>query len=106
MNEKRNISLFIDKRAQGIIQPNRTFASVSYSDFYITIALFKDMKLTDDYVQTFRDQIKNTIGRQNINPFFNELGFFKTIEKIGENDDKFISSIKGKSKIYNIEINS
>jgi hypothetical protein len=46
MEEKRNITLFIDKRPQGIIQPStRTFSDINKTDFYITVNLSRKSKL-------------------------------------------------------------
>ena len=108
MEDKRNITLFIDKRVQGIIQPNRTFKDINSSDFFITVALTKNAKPTDEYVEVFKDETKVSIERQEINPFFLELGLFNTVVKIEDSGDVVdkVKSIKGKSDRFNVEINN
>ena len=51
------------------------------SDWYINIILKKDIELTD-YVEVNKDSYQIIIDRQEINPYFYELGFFETIESI------------------------
>jgi len=51
------------------------------SDWYLNIMLYKDVEFTD-YVEINKDTTQYTIDRQNINPYFYELGFFETIDSI------------------------
>ena len=51
------------------------------SDWYLNVMLTKDIELTN-YVEINKDATKYTINRQNINPYFYELGFFETIDSI------------------------
>ena len=108
MANKRNIQLFIDKRPKGIKQPSGFFNNKNETDFYITVALFKDNKLVNEYIDIGLDPTRTKIERQEFNPFFMELGFFNTINKIGSEDDLSTdeSSLIGKAKKYNITINS
>ena len=62
----------------------------------------------DEYVEVTLDPSRTEIQRQEFNPFFMEFGFFNTINKVGEDTDlpRNEKSIKGKSKRYDITINS
>ena len=102
MEESLKITLFIDKRPEGIIQPNKTYGTQNYSDFYITVPLYKTSKLID-YINIYKDTFKTQINRQLINPYFIELDFFKTITNI-DNSDK--TGISGKTSMFGIKINN
>ena len=102
MEEPIKIQLFLDKREQGVRQPDGTFKSQSFNDFFIRVPFYKTQKLLD-YIQVYDDPFKTSINRQLINPFFIELDFFKTIKNI-ENQDN--TGISGKTQIFNIQINS
>lgn len=109
MNPDRKIKLFIDKRPDGIVQPDRSFAANNHSDFYITISLFKSSRLVDDYVETFIDPFRATVNRQLINPFFIELGFFEKVDSVNRPKDgnyktKEENTVEAKAEIYKIEI--
>jgi len=108
MEPKQNIRLFIDKREQGIKRPDGTYSENNVNDFFITTMLTKDSKLVDEYVDISIDPTKETMDRQFVNPYFMELGFFETIDRIGLDTDSETreDSVKGKSKKFDIDINS
>jgi hypothetical protein len=110
MEDKRNITLFIDKRPQGIIQPStRTFSDINKTDFYITVNLSRKAKLFEDYIDVFKDSTRFKIERQEINPYYIELGFFSTINKIEVDESSYEAkktSLKSKAELNNITINS
>jgi hypothetical protein len=105
MSEKRNITIFIDKRVPGVVQPNGSYDIKNANDFYITVGLFKEKKLLNEYIEVNLDPTREKIERQEINPFFNEFGFFNSIEKI-EGEGSNFEVLKKKAETYNIEINS
>lgn len=98
MDNKRNITLFHDEIRQKKIDSSNTYVNPKKNkgDFYLTVSLFKDIKLTEPYVEVFQDETKFTIPRQEINPYFYELGFFDDVNSI--------SDLTGKTQQYNIEI--
>lgn len=107
MSDKRNIEIFLDKRIDGIVQSDGiTFGNNAPSDMYITVSLFKTTKLIGEYIDIYEDTSRYTIERQEINPFYNELDFFTTINQIDFNVDNKNSSLKSKAEINNITINS
>ena len=55
-------------------------------DWYVNILLSKNIELTD-YVEINKDSYQLTIDRQEINPYFYELGFFETIQSIGYDEE-------------------
>lgn len=56
------------------------------SDWYVNVLLTKSIEMTD-YVQISTDSYQFSIDRQNINPYFFELGFFETVQEIGYNQN-------------------
>lgn len=100
--ETVKITLFLDKRSQGIIQPDRTYGTQNYADFHVNFPLYRTTKLID-YVNIYKDPFRTSIQRQLVNPFFLELDFFKTITNI-KNMDK--TGISGKTNTFGITINS
>ena len=60
---------------------NAGLASSYDSDWYLNLFLTKDIELTE-YIEINKDTYQLTIDRQDINPYFYELGFFETIESI------------------------
>jgi len=55
-----------------------------YKDYYIPILLTRNSEIID-YVDVKKDNSTYKIDRQEINPYFIELGFFGTISKIKTN---------------------
>jgi|ERR1035437_2023615 hypothetical protein len=104
MDETIKITLFLDKRSSGIIEPNGTYGTRNYSDWFITIPLVKTQVL-DDYMKTYKDTNTSFIPRQLINPYFINYGFFETIQSYssGTSTNENIST---KAPLYNITINS
>ena len=107
MEDIKKIKLFLDKRPGGVVQKTGTYGDKNSSDFYVNIDLYSEAKLLGDYVDVALDPTRISLQRQFINPFFYELGFFESIEKIGADSDLSTddSSIYGKAKKYNITIN-
>ncbi len=108
MESVQKIRLFLDKRPKGVLRFDGSFALKNTKDYFATVILLRDAKLVDDYIDISLDSTRETLGRQEVNPYFIELGFFESITVIGEetdspNDDE---SIKGKSKKFDITINS
>lgn len=101
------ISLFLDKRDLGILQPNGSYGKKNSKDWYITIPFVMTNKIVDDYVHTYMDPFKTVIQRQMVNPYFMDYGFFETIKSFSSNTETAGSElfIDTKSKIYNIDIN-
>lgn len=95
------IELFIDKRPNGILQPNGMLGNINYSDFYINVPLTKNVATFEDYVNVVLDPFKTSIKRQMINPYFIELGFFETISSVSGSTD----SITEKVKSFGLTIN-
>jgi hypothetical protein len=98
------IELFIDKRPNGILQPNGTLGIKNSSDFYVNIPLVRDITLFEDYVNIALDPFRTSIQRQLINPYFIELGFFETVDSISSSTQSN-SAITSKSVKYGITIN-
>ena len=109
MENKRNITLFNDDRRQNEIESSRKLVNHQRNkgDFYLTVSLFKNIKLNDAYVDIFQDETKFTIQRQEVNPYFSEFGFFMPIRTIGNENSKSSSKteIYPVAKKYNIDIN-
>ena len=108
----KKYTLFLDKREFGILQPDLTYGSKNYSDYYVNVILLKNNNLID-YVQKYLDPTTNTIERQEINPYFMELDFFRTIKSISgdtilittASTEYSASTIYGKSELFKIDIN-
>lgn len=103
MEPTHKISLFLDKRDLGILQPNGTYGQKNHSDWYVVIPFFQSNRLVDEYVYTYMDPFKTTMTRQMINPHFIELGFFENIQSFSSSTD--IHNIEIKAPLYNIELN-
>lgn len=95
--------IFLDKRENGIVQPNGSVGTHNSSDFYINMPITRKYKRFDDYVNIDKDPFKTKIERQNINPLFLELAFFETIKSISGGTPE--ESIEQKSHAFNIIIN-
>jgi len=96
MDETIKISLFLDKRTLGILQPNGSFGTQNNSDWFITVSLTKE-QILDDYISKYKDTFTSSIPRQPFNPYFINYGFFENT-----NTDEDISN---KAPNYNITIN-
>jgi len=79
-------NIYLRKEGDKIVNANNTYGTLSNHDWYVDLILTKSMTL-DGYVQINRDDFTYEIERQNINPYFYELGFFETITQIGYNQD-------------------
>jgi len=101
------ISLFLDKRELGILQPDGSYGKKNNKDWYITIPFISTNKIVDDYVQVYMDPFKSIIERQLINPFFMDYGFFETVKSYSSNTQSTDSYlfIETKAKVFNIDIN-
>lgn len=86
MELQRKESFFLRKEGDKIVNTNNTYGTLSDHDWYVDLILTKSMTL-DGYVQINRDDFIYEIERQDINPYFYELGFFETIKEIGYNED-------------------
>lgn len=84
-------------------------------DWYVNIILSKDIEFTD-YIEVNRDTYQLTIDRQEINPYFYELGFFETIQGIAYDEENLnfwadlitngnISSTNNSPVLYNTYFN-
>lgn len=104
MEQRFKIELFIDKRSNGILQPNGTLGVKNHSDFYVNVPLSRNITLFEDYVNIAIDPFRTSIERQLINPYFIELGFFETVDSITAST-KSMFPIIGKAAQYDITIN-
>ena len=107
MADIKRYTLFLDKREAGVVQPDRSYGNKNYSDYYIPVALLKTNNLID-YVQKYLDPTTFTIERQEINPYFIEFDFFRTISSLsGDSSSSSYSSttMYGKAELFNIDIN-
>src|ERR1035437_3267737 len=106
MEPNIKIELFIDKRPNGILQPNGGFGTKNANDFYVNVPLNRSVILVDDYVSVVLDPYRTSIKRQLINPYFIELGFFETVNSVSASTVSDVSaSIEGKAQNYSITIN-
>lgn len=101
------VSLFLDKRELGILQPNGSYGKKNNKDWYLTIPFVRTEKIVDDYIHLYMDPFRTSIQRQMVNPYFMDYGFFETIISFSSSTQNVNSSeyIETKSKIYNIDIN-
>lgn len=103
--------IFLNKRDNGIPQPNGTFSGQNASDYYINIPLNLSYIKYDEYINIEKDKSTEILDRNNFNPFFIELGFFSGIKATSASGQTSINTysqtetIYEKSKIYNITIN-
>lgn len=108
-NEILQYQLFVNKRKDGFVQPNGILSGQNTSDFYINVPIYLSYKTHDEYINIDRDKTTTIINRQNINPFFIELGFFGSIKATGHsgNTNSYSENeiISEKSKKFNITIN-
>ncbi len=84
MEIQKKESFFLRKEGDKIVNENNTLGTLSNHDWYVDLILSKSMTI-DGYVQINRDNFIYEIERQNINPYFYELGFFQTIKQIEYN---------------------
>lgn len=96
--------LFLDKRKNGVVQPNGSVGTQNHSDYYINIPIKRTIKKFDDYINVEKDPLRVKINRQQINPYFIELAFFETIKSF-ESTGAIHDNIEEKSKTFNIKIN-
>ena len=106
-NNIYKISLFLDKRELGILQPDGSYSTKNKKDWYVTIPFVRTEKIVDDYIHLYMDPFRASIQRQLVNPYFMDYGFFETIISFSSSTQNTNSSeyIETKSKIYNIDIN-
>jgi hypothetical protein len=103
--------ILLDKRDNGIPQPNGTFDNQNSSDYHISIPLYKSFTKYDSYITIDKDKTTTIIERSNFNPFFIELGFFTSIKATSTSGQTTVNSyfdnetIYTKSNFYNIKIN-
>lgn len=100
--ESYKVSLFLDKRSLGILQPDRTYGTKNHSDWYVVVPFFKTNRLVDEYVHTYIDPFKTKMERQLVNPYFIELGFFEDIQSYSASTGV---NIETKAPAYNIPVN-
>ena len=82
MEDILKIELFIDKRPNGILQPNGMLGKTNDVDFYISVPLSRSTSVFEDYVSIATDPFRTSISRQLINPFFIEVNFFETVSSV------------------------
>jgi hypothetical protein len=86
MEVQRQEEIFLRKEGNTVINSNNTYGSISNTDWYVNVFLTKSLFI-DGYVQINQDNFIYEIERQNINPYFYELGFFETIKEIGYDEN-------------------
>jgi hypothetical protein len=106
MNPQKIESLYLRKENNKVIGKNNTTGSINDSDWFVDVFLTKSINL-NGYVQINRDNFTYEIDRQNINPFFYEIGFFQTIKKISFDEEPinyFFNIIQtGNTSEFNID---
>jgi hypothetical protein len=107
MEATYKVTLFLDKRELGVLQPDRTYGKVNHSDWHITFPMYSSNKLVDEYVQTYLDPFRTTMTRQAFNPYFIEYGFFENIQSYSASTEMnpWMHNIELKAPLYNIKIN-
>ncbi len=109
LNEIIKYRIFVNKRPDGFIQPNGILSGQNTSDFYLNIPVNLTYKTYDEYINVDKDKTIMVFQRQEINPFFIELGFFSSIKATGHsgNTNSYLKeeTIYEKSKDFNITIN-
>lgn len=104
--EPYKISLFLDKRDLGVLQPDGTYGKQNHSDWFVNVPFVKSDRLVDEYVQTHMDPFRTVMQRQLINPYFIEFGFFENIQSYSASTDNVvIHNIATKAPLYKIDIN-
>lgn len=101
MQADHTFTLFLDKRPNGVVQPNGTIGEQNHSDYYVSIPLLKTARVADEYVQVSKDSFRATLSWQEVNPFFIELDFFAPITNLFSGD----KSVAERAKLYNIALN-
>lgn len=86
-------------------QENGNVSNINFSDFYLNLFLTKYNNKYSDYVDVNVDTYKTQIDRQLINPFFIELAFFETVNKISSGSTNHSESVYDKASDYKITIN-
>jgi len=103
--------LFLDKKPEGIVQPDGSLGTQNTSDYYLNIPLTKTFKKVEDYVQISKSPFRTEVPRPNFNPYFIELNFFEDILAKSATGNTFINitnaqqAIDTKVKKFKIDIN-
>jgi hypothetical protein len=106
MEQTYKITLFIDKRDLGILQPNGSYGTKNHSDWHITIPFIKTSRIVEDYIHVYLDPFRTIMTRQLVNPYFIEYGFFENIQSYSASTDgNILHNIKTKAPVYGIDIN-
>jgi hypothetical protein len=111
-DNKLKVKLFLDKRPEGIVQPDGTFGTQNINDYYVNINLCREMSIIDEYIDIQLDPFRTSIERQLVNPWFNEFGFFESIISTGisgkTRDMQIVpelQNVQKKAGIFSIDIN-
>ena len=111
-NNKLQIKLFLDKRPQGVVQPDGTFGTQNVNDYYVNINLTSEFTIIDEYIDIEMDPFRTSMERQLINPWFTEFGFFESVKTTGitgrTRDYQIVPELQDvskKAKIFSIDIN-
>lgn len=83
MENKLEIKLYLDIRENGVVQPDGTYSSQNYRDYYVNVNIGRNFKLIEPYVDIQLDPLRVDMQHQLINPWFIEFGFFETIKTTG-----------------------
>ena len=86
MNFQRKEQIQITILSGKVETSTASLANYYDHDWYINVALSKDIEFSD-YIEVNRDTYQLTIDRQEINPYFYELGFFETIQSISYDEE-------------------
>jgi hypothetical protein len=70
----------------------------------ITLPVYKTIDI-EEYVDVSIDPYRFTVERQFINPFFVEIGLFKNIDSIRQENSDITYSVEEESEKYDIRIN-
>jgi len=108
MEPNIKIKLFLDKREQGIVQPDGTYSTQNYSDYYFNVFLTRELKIIDEYIDIQLDPLRVRMEKQLINPWFIEFGFFGDIGSTGISASTNVNNYKtiiNKAKLFSIDIN-
>jgi hypothetical protein len=104
MEPTLKISLFLDKRDLGVLQPDGTYGTKNHSDWYVNIPFFQSERLVDEYIHVYMDPFRTQMERQLVNPYFIEFGFFENIQSFSASTSSNFN-IETKAPLYNIDVN-
>lgn len=111
-DNKLKVKIYLDKRPEGVVQPDGTYGTQNVSDYYVNINLTREINIIDEFIQVEIDPYKTQMERQKVNPWFVEFGFFESLKTTGisgkTRDYRVVPELQDfqkKAKIFSIDIN-